>query len=707
LRKFLPPVLLGFLATSFQIYLLREFSVHFYGNEMTYGIVLGSWLLWGGLGSIFASRRRIPASWFRPLFLGVVILYPAALAALRLSRLVLHRLPGEITGLSLIAPFALGSAFLVNFPLGVLFVLAVSADRGNIGRVWTGEALGAALGGLAVSLGLIPCFSDWQGVAVAGGLAALATLALPRAGRAVPGVALSLLAAGGLWLFDFPSQRLYWKPFPLLASRDTPYDRLQVIKLKEQVSLYGSGLPLSASGDSAAAEESVHFAFLQRPSARRALLIGGAAGGLSEALKYPGIEVDDVELDPEIVRLSLRHLPPYQRSGLLHPRAHILYRDGRDYLRSVRTRFDLIVLELPEPANALVNRFYTREFFRLARDRLTDSGVLSFRVPSSENYISPERLRFLGSLYQTLEAVFPTVAVVPGEANIFLASPGGLTLDADILSARVERLGLETVYVRREYLAVRLDRLRVSLLQDKLSGAPVALNSDLAPLSYFFDTILWNAQFRGVEAKVLTALSRLPRVWLLGLPLGLALLGLILLPGRKPSVILSPLVLLGFTTIVAEVMLLVWFQTLHGSVYGRLALLVAMFMAGLFLGALLGKGEGRVRPGRVFRLQAGIVLWLSILWGALRLRLPEPGFYLFLLGLGMLGGGQFMAANRLFLSRKADYGLGYGLELLGSFLGASAAASVFIPLAGLPGLALFLLALNGLGLVILLFKIKV
>ncbi len=42
-----PAFLLGFTATAFQIYLLREFSVHFSGNELVYGIVLASWLFWG------------------------------------------------------------------------------------------------------------------------------------------------------------------------------------------------------------------------------------------------------------------------------------------------------------------------------------------------------------------------------------------------------------------------------------------------------------------------------------------------------------------------------------------------------------------------------------------------------------------------------------------------------------------------------------
>lgn len=705
LSPFLPPVLLGFAASSFQVYLIREFSVHFYGNEMTYGLVLGAWLLWGGLGSLFASKRKFSPQAFVPILFFVVAVFPICLAALRLSRFPLHLLPGEITGLSLMLPFALALGFVINFPLGMLFVLAVSAENGNISRVWIGESLGAALGGLVVSLVLIPRLSNWQGVVLVGAAIGGAALAVPCPRKKQAGWAAAALILAGFWVFDLPSQRIFWKPFDLLASRDTPYGKLQVVRLKEQVSLYSNGLPVYAGGDTAAAEESIHFAFLQNPHARRALLIGGGAGGgLAEALKYPAMSFDYVELDPEIVRLSLRFLPDKEKSGLLNKRVHIAYRDGRAFLQSSRETYDLIVLDLPEPANAQVNRFYTREFFELARTRLSSGGVFSFRIPSAENYLSPARRMFLATLYRTLKSVFSRVEVVPGETNIFLASAAALTLEAESLSARLESLGLQTVYVRRELLTSRLSGLRVAWLKDRLSSAPAGLNSDLEPLSYFFDTILWNSQFRSLEAKILAGLARVPKSWLIGLPLALALLVLLLVPGKKAVFSLVPLIFLGLTQIVAEVMLLVWFQTLHGSVYGRLALLLAAFMAGLCLGAIQGGRKQETRRRRMLGLQSGILLWLIAVFFLLRIRLPEPFFYLILCGLGFLGGHLFITANRLFLQKKADYGLGYGLDLLGSFFGALAASSVFIPLVGLPGLALLLIALNGLALLAMVFK---
>jgi spermidine synthase len=79
-----------------------------------------------------------------------------------------------------------------------------------------------------------------------------------------------------------------------------------------------------------------------------------------------------------------------------------------------------------------------------------------------------------------------------------------------------------------------------------------------------------------------------------------------------------------------------------------------------------------------------------------------PFVLLFLFG--GLAGDIFIVANRLFLGTRKAYGLGYGLELLGSFLGALATSSLLIPLAGLKALLAAVLALNLTGLAFLLTR---
>ena len=52
--------------------------------------------------------------------------------------------------------------------------------------------------------------------------------------------------------------------------------------------------------------------------------------------------------------------------------------------------YDAVIIDLPSPSNAQLNRFYTEEFFIETRDVLSIGGVLSFSLASRENYLSEE-----------------------------------------------------------------------------------------------------------------------------------------------------------------------------------------------------------------------------------------------------------------------------------------------------------------------------
>ncbi len=695
--SFLPPFLLGFLALSFQIFLLREFSVHFYGNEITFGFILASWLLWGGLGSISASRLKFHLSRLPLTYDVIVLLFPLCLIGLRFSRYLLKILPGEITGITPMWISSMVLAFFISFPLGILFVFNAHFQKGDLFLVYLLESLGSAAAGLFVYLFLIPIFSNWQGAAICGAFVSSSIFISIGKKKQMLFFVLLLLFLVGFVVLDFPSQKIFWRPFQLVHSKDTPYGKLQVLKTEEQISLYNNTLLVYTYPDPAAAEESVHFALLQNPEARNVLLVGGGAGGaLNQALKYPQTTVDYVEIDPEIISFSLKFLPENEQNVLRDERVHIHYRDGRDFLSRIQRKYDMIILNLPEPATAQINRFYTKEFFLLAREKLAEQGVFSFRVPSAENYISLELQNFLASLYHTLREVFPCVEAVPGSSNVFLASSRHLSIEFTALSDKIEDLKLQNSYVSPESLFARLNPLRVGLLKEKISTGKKTINKDFTPISYFYNSVLWSTQFKGLETRIFSFLSKLHTSWLLDFPLLLFLLFLVILWLKriKTSFSLVPLAVMGFTTIVVEIIVIIIFQTLYGYLYRRIALLLASFMLGLFIGALHGKRRKRIYFGQLLFFQFGFLILLLLLSVSLKVHPPEVFFFIVLLVLGSLGGDLFVVSNHLFLQEKTNYGLGYGLDLLGSFLGALAASSFLIPLVGLPVLLKYLFLLN-------------
>jgi spermidine synthase len=708
LKAWGPPVLLGFLAASIQIYLLREFAAEFYGNELTFGLFLASWLLWGGLGSLVRPRpeSRSGTAGLAGLYALVIMLFLAGLVGLRFSHDLLGVLPAELTGLAPALGASLVMGLFLSFPLGHAFALNARLRAGDVASVYILESAGAAAAGLLVHFILVPHLSNWQGAAVVAGASALLILAAMRPGRWRPLLAAVAVLAAALAVLDGPAQRAAWSPLRLVASRDTLYGKLQVIRTEEQVTLFDNGLAVFSHPDEGAAEESVHFALLQRRDPRRVLLIGGGmSGGAAEALKYPGLRIDCVELDPEVIRTTREYLTAAGLAALVNPRVRVIASDGRTYLARSAERYDAILLNLPEPATAQVNRYYTREFFLLARRKLTPGGVLGFVLASSENYISDALAQFLSSIAATLRSVFPDVRAVPGATCVFLASDGPLSIDAGRLSSEEARLGLDVRFLAPAMLRARLDPDRVARLAAKLELPGARINRDLVPVSYYFHTVLWAGQFRGVESRLLRAAAAIAPAWILDAPLALIALGLLLLAfsGKSaPARWLVPVAVMGFTSIAVELAVFIAFQASFGVAYGKIPLLVAMFMAGLTLGSVMGRARKRSSGKDLAVVQAAFILLLLATSRSLSGAGGEAVPFALLFGFGALGGYLFVAANRRLLLETSHLGLGYGIDLLASFSGVVLASGLIIPLYGVPALLWRLAVLNGLGLLFLL-----
>jgi spermidine synthase len=739
-------ILLGFTSMVSQILLMRELVVVFYGNELTLGIILGGWLFWAGLGSLLAGilLPRLPV--FSRV--AVVMLLQATLAfmpgvtllgARALPSLLLRNTAGEIVGY---VPIFI-SSFLLLAPvcllLGFLFTLFCHRWSGqraasSISAVYFFEGLGAAAGGMLFAFVLVRFFEPIESVLVLLVLNLAAAVPLLAANRrsipAAAGGALILLAAAGASLagladkLNAQSLRWLWRELNVVESRTSIYGNVTYVEDEEQKSLYENGLLLFSYPDRFSAEESVHFALLEHPNPKRVLLIGGGAGGgLTEVLRHPVERVDYLELDPLIIEIARNHFPPEVKNVLDDPRVEVHNTDGRLFLKQTSQAYDIILLNLPDPYTAQLNRFYTREFFQICKNKLASGGVFSFRISSAENYISPELQDFLGCIHGTLNDIFPHIKVVPGEADIFLASmsSGMLTLDPAVLIDRLAERNIQNdlLFVREYYLPFRLSPERLQTLATALSVDVARRNTDLAPVCYYYDAVLWSKQFKDFSSRALASFARIPFY------LPLAAIGILFAAGAiiqsvfpkqwGHTSILVAVGATGFAEITVEVVTLLAFQALHGYVYHKIAVIVTCFMAGLALGAAVtGRVADSQRPRkRLFLLvQAMVCLYPLLLLGALVLMTGEEfsvsmwsfpvsagaAFPVMAFTAGLVGGLQFPLANALWLSEKPGAaraaGYTYGVDLFGSCLGAFLTTAFLIPIFGIPFACVFAGVMN-------------
>ena len=180
-------------------------------------------------------------------------------------------------------------------------------------------------------------------------------------------------------------------------------------------------------------------------------------------------------------------------------RVHVHYADGRYFLKSTGDTFDVIILNVPDPQTAQLNRFYTAEFFRSARDHLAAGGLLALQLRSSEDYISPDLAEFLRCIQHTLQTVFPYVVAIPGETIHFFAAtePDVLTDNPQTLMARLQERNLKTQYVREYFIPFRMMPDRMEQVREQLRPlASTPVNRDFEPIAYYFDVVLWSTQFK-------------------------------------------------------------------------------------------------------------------------------------------------------------------------------------------------------------------
>ncbi|MFT5683759.1 MAG: spermidine synthase [Myxococcota bacterium] len=315
--------------------------------------------------------------------------------------------------------------------------------RVAVSHVLALDYAGALIASLAFPLFLLPYLGLVRTSALFGLLnlvvaAAAARVLLPDSSTpmrgAIVGVAAGLIAvlvSGGqatTWLED----QLYTDP--VLFSATTPYQRIVVTRWRDDVRLYVEGhLQFSSTDEYRYHESLVHPAMASADRRVDVLILGGGDGlAAREVLRYPEVKrVDLVDLDPEITTLFTEQplLAGLNDGSLTDPRVHVHNADALKFLEEAPRRWDVIIMDLPDPNDPALSRLYSVAAFSLARQRLADGGALVSQATSP--YYAPEAFWCIAT---TIEAAFavtgaqvhPYHALVPsfGEWGFVLVAPG-------------------------------------------------------------------------------------------------------------------------------------------------------------------------------------------------------------------------------------------------------------------------------------------
>lgn len=197
----------------------------------------------------------------------------------------------------------------------------------------------------------------------------------------------------------------------------TKFQSVQVVRSRR----FGVCLVLDGKVQSSEVDEFIYHealvqpAMVTHPGPEAVFIAGGGEGAtLREVLSHPAVKrAVMVDIDEEVVALSRRYLPGFSRGAFEDKRTELYHVDARDYLAKSPDRFDIIIIDLPDPVEeGPAYLLYTREFYQIARERLTDNGVMAVQAgPTSLT----DLLNFT-AVNNTLHSVFPVVS--PYKADI-------------------------------------------------------------------------------------------------------------------------------------------------------------------------------------------------------------------------------------------------------------------------------------------------
>lgn len=268
----------------------------------------------------------------------------------------------------------------------------------------------------------------------------------------VKAVAVSLLLICGFAFSNqmtlFFEEHLYHDE--VVHAQSSPYQRIIVTRGRNGFSLFLNGNLQFASVDEYRYHEALVHPAMTHAVARKHILILGGGDGLAarEVLRYGEVEdITLVDLDPAITKLASKYseLTALNHQSLSSPKLTVINDDAMQFLAQPGNKYDVVIVDFPDPNNFSLGKLYTTRFYALLSSRLAARGVVVIQSTSplfarQSFWCVDTTLRAAGFLTRPYHALVPSF----GEWGFVLASREALA-PATALPEGLRFLSPETV----------------------------------------------------------------------------------------------------------------------------------------------------------------------------------------------------------------------------------------------------------------------
>ncbi len=672
----------GLAAVIAQTLIIREGLALFGGYELISGILLCFWLIWGAVGSLIFSKLKLsrnPRLTYSVLLILLSVCILISITFLRYA-LKIFSLPfGEIISFGKMIQVSVISLAPTCIIFGGLF--PVAAKMLDPERVYLLEGIGAFFGGIVITFLLVEILPPYGILLIV--IIVLIICSFIMINRPQLLFIPFILAFFFLRIYDieFFLRKAQMGEQNLFGLKESKYGVIAVTKSGDQSNFYTNGIFDFSSPDIYSSEEAVHYPLLLHELPQKVLLVGGGIGNcITQIAKHQTVtEITYLELDPLFFKMGEEYIGENFKkfAGL-----NIIFGDARFFIKNTKKRYDVVIINLPDPVNAQLNRFYTKEFFAEVGKILNDRGILSVRITAPPDIISPLFGQLLHTINKSLHTSFRHIVQLPAAKMTYIATNYNIELVTikDVLKNRLHKRNLDLMYVNEYYFDYNFTPEKMEYVKNRIEESKGVLNTDLKPVCYYFTTILWGGVISGNLKNLFITLFKMnPLLFLI--PLLLIFLFL-----RRRSIIYLSVFSVGASEISAEVILIIFFQISYGYLYGWIGAIIAFYMLGLASGTFFYLKSPLIR-GNFITLLSNVEFILCCYFVAIIVLsvLKVPGENIIVPVLiffgGFLGGLHFPLSVRILSRKKA--GIVYATDLLGSSLGALITAVIFIPILGI------------------------
>ncbi len=501
--------LTGFISLGYEVLWVRILSTYGLSTSQAFALIVAGFLLGFSIGSFLVSRtidhRHDLESWFSGVCILTALSGALVLFLFRKFETLTLLLEQSLSVGYLNASLAL--AFVVSlipavfmgilFPLGLrIYAHDVQQIGAKAGKILFSNTAGCVLGSLLTGFVLIPFAGMWNTTLILVNLSLLIALVLLLRVRDVSRARWAALLLVGVLanLLIFSDSKTFHKEvngLRVVYYAEGLSGTVSVLGNDQYRGVFVDGQNVSGTDPVLMADSKMlaHLPLLLADDPRAALTVGFGTGTTSGSMLLHDVAVDAVEIEEKIIEAAPLFSAVNRRS-YADPDLNLVLDDARNYIGAVDQDFDVIVTDVTNLKYKRNPYLYTREYFEIMQDALTEDGIAAAWLPLGG--LSFEDLRIL---IATFDRVYPHTTVwyftqYPTHFVIAVGTPQRTLVDLGGLAQKMNELNnvradLKTIKVDDAYEVASMLLLGEQDVDNLVAGEPI--HTDNQPILEFSD----------------------------------------------------------------------------------------------------------------------------------------------------------------------------------------------------------------------------